>query len=259
MARPATLAALRCGTRTPVAATVSASQHAAASSWHAASAIGLMPRLAKLSQQARLACSPEAMKLLLRSRWPGNTEQLWDVLKRVARHRRSGTITPADLPPECWTVSRRLLSPLESMERDAIVQGLLAYQGNRGPGQTVKVMGNQALNIDGRHSDGNGGFLTGPSDNDFVQFLQLDKVTNVPGMEVAWNEVVNQPSASRVEYNINLYKSGGTAASHILIHDNYIQGAFPALPATQGFSGGGILLVVLVICVVLYLFRGRRL
>jgi transcriptional regulator of acetoin/glycerol metabolism len=87
--------------------------------------------LAKLSQQARLTCSPEAMKLLLRSRWPGNIEQLWDVLKRVARHRRSGTIQPDDLPPECWTVSRRLLSPLESMERDAIVQGLLAYRGNK--------------------------------------------------------------------------------------------------------------------------------
>jgi sigma-54 dependent transcriptional regulator, acetoin dehydrogenase operon transcriptional activator AcoR len=87
--------------------------------------------LAKLSQQARLSCSPEAMKLLLRSRWPGNIEQLWDVLKRVARHRRSGTIHPVDLPAECWTVSRRLLSPLESMERDAIVQGLLAYQGNK--------------------------------------------------------------------------------------------------------------------------------
>jgi transcriptional regulator of acetoin/glycerol metabolism len=87
--------------------------------------------LAKLSQQARLTCSPEAMKLLLRSRWPGNIEQLWDVLRRVARHRRSGTIQPADLPPECWTVSRRLLSPLESMERDAIVQGLLAYRGNK--------------------------------------------------------------------------------------------------------------------------------
>jgi hypothetical protein len=87
--------------------------------------------LAKLSQQARLTCSPEAMKLLLRSRWPGNIEQLWDVLRTVARHRRSGTIQPADLPPECWTVSRRLLSPLESMERDAIVQGLLAYRGNK--------------------------------------------------------------------------------------------------------------------------------
>jgi transcriptional regulator of acetoin/glycerol metabolism len=87
--------------------------------------------LAKLSQQARLTCSPEAMKLLLRSRWPGNIEQLWDVLRRVAKHRRSGTIQPDDLPPECWTVSRRLLSPLESMERDAIVQGLLAYRGNK--------------------------------------------------------------------------------------------------------------------------------
>jgi transcriptional regulator with AAA-type ATPase domain len=87
--------------------------------------------LAKLGQQARLTCSPEAMQLLLRSRWPGNIEQLWQVLKQVARHRRSGTIQPADLPPECWTVSRRLLSPLESMERDAIVQGLIAYQGNK--------------------------------------------------------------------------------------------------------------------------------
>ena len=87
--------------------------------------------LAKLSQQARLTCSPEAMKLLLRSRWPGNIEQLWDVLRRVAKHRRSGAIQPADLPPDCWTVSRRLLSPLESMERDAIVQGLLAYRGNK--------------------------------------------------------------------------------------------------------------------------------
>ena len=28
-------------------------------------------------------------------------------------------------------MSRRLLSPLESMERDAIVQGLLDYQGNK--------------------------------------------------------------------------------------------------------------------------------
>jgi transcriptional regulator with AAA-type ATPase domain len=87
--------------------------------------------LAKLGQQARLRCSPEAMQILLRSRWPGNVEQLWQVLRRVARHRRTGMICPADLPPECWTVSRRLLSPLESMERDAIVQGLLAYRGNK--------------------------------------------------------------------------------------------------------------------------------
>jgi transcriptional regulator of acetoin/glycerol metabolism len=87
--------------------------------------------VAKLGQHGRLTCSPEAMQLLLRSKWPGNTEQLWQVLKRVMQKRRTGSIQPSDLPPECWTVSRRLLSPLESMERDAIVQGLLDYQGNK--------------------------------------------------------------------------------------------------------------------------------
>ena len=31
----------------------------------------------------------------------------------------------------CWTVSRRLLGPLESMQRDAIVQSLLDYHGSK--------------------------------------------------------------------------------------------------------------------------------
>ena len=32
---------------------------------------------------------------------------------------------------ERWTVSRRLLGPLESMQRDAIVQSLLDYHGSK--------------------------------------------------------------------------------------------------------------------------------
>jgi transcriptional regulator of acetoin/glycerol metabolism len=92
----------------------------------------LMPFfLARLSQQGRLTCSPEAMQLLLRHSWPGNTEQLWQVLKQVVHRRRAGAIMPRDLPPECWTVSRRLLSPLESIERDAIVQSLQDHDGNK--------------------------------------------------------------------------------------------------------------------------------
>jgi len=87
--------------------------------------------IAKLGLNGRLTCSPEAMQLLLRMSWPGNTEQLWQVLRRVAQRRRAGSIQSADLPPECWTVSRRLLSPLESMERDAIVQSLLDHDGNK--------------------------------------------------------------------------------------------------------------------------------
>jgi len=87
--------------------------------------------LARLSQQGRLTCSPEAMQLLLRHNWPGNAEQLWQVLKQVVQRRRAGVIMPKDLPPECWTVSRRLLSPLESIERDAIVQSLQDHDGNK--------------------------------------------------------------------------------------------------------------------------------
>jgi transcriptional regulator of acetoin/glycerol metabolism len=47
------------------------------------------------------------------------------------QHKRAGSIRPEDLPPECWTVSRRLLSPLEALERDAIVQGLLDTDGSK--------------------------------------------------------------------------------------------------------------------------------
>jgi sigma-54 dependent transcriptional regulator, acetoin dehydrogenase operon transcriptional activator AcoR len=87
--------------------------------------------LGRLGHRAGISCSPEAMQLLLRSPWPGNAGQVWRVLQRVVRRRRSGAIQPQDLPPECWSVSRRLLTPLESIERDAITAGLMASNGNK--------------------------------------------------------------------------------------------------------------------------------
>jgi transcriptional regulator of acetoin/glycerol metabolism len=87
--------------------------------------------LAQLGPGSRLACSPETMRLLMRSPWPGNVEQLHQSLHQVVQHRRSGLIQPYDLPPEAKTVSRRRLSPLESMERDAIVKALSDAQGNK--------------------------------------------------------------------------------------------------------------------------------
>jgi parallel beta-helix repeat protein len=65
--------------------------------------------------------------------------------------------------------------------------------------------------------------------------------------------VVNQPGQSRVEDNISIFDSSGTSGSPILIHDNYINGAYTVNP-TQGnysdgtysydnsYSGGGIML-----------------
>ena len=87
--------------------------------------------LARLGHGGQLTCSPEAMQLLMRASWPGNVQQVLQVLRRVVQHRRTGVIHPDDLPPEARTVSRRLLNQLESMERDAIVQSLLDTGGNK--------------------------------------------------------------------------------------------------------------------------------
>ncbi len=117
----------------------------------------------------------------------------------------------------------------------------MVLNGNKAGG-TVRIVGNRAMNIDGRLSDGAGGFLGGGKHHR-AQFINLDKVQNVPGVEIAWNQVLNEPGKSRVEDNINLYQSSGTATSPIRIHNNLIQGAYNADPANDdNFAGGGILL-----------------
>ena len=67
----------------------------------------------------------------MRMSWPGNAEQLREMLREVVRHRRTGYIAPEDLPSEVHSVSRRVLSPLEAMERDAIVTCLADANGNK--------------------------------------------------------------------------------------------------------------------------------
>ena len=87
--------------------------------------------LAKLGRHGRVTCSPEAMRVMMRSEWPGNVEQLQRLLHDIVQRRRAGTITLADLPPELHSHSRRTLSTLESIERDAIVHSLTDAGGNK--------------------------------------------------------------------------------------------------------------------------------
>jgi transcriptional regulator of acetoin/glycerol metabolism len=72
------------------------------------------------------------MRVLVHNRWPGNVDQLAAVLRRIVAKRRSGVIELRDLPPECWATGKRVLTPLESLECDAIVQALLDAGGNKG-------------------------------------------------------------------------------------------------------------------------------
>lgn len=95
--------------------------------------------LSTLGHASALTCSPAAMHLLMRANWPGNIGQLHRVLRDVTRHRRAGTIQPADLPPEFRTVTSRSLGRLESMERDAVVQSLEDAGGNKA--QAAKLLG----------------------------------------------------------------------------------------------------------------------
>jgi transcriptional regulator of acetoin/glycerol metabolism len=87
--------------------------------------------VARLGHGGQLACSPEVLQMLMRSNWPGNVEQVLQTMRSIVQHRRTGAIQPRDLPPEIRSVSRRLLSPLESLERDAIARSLIDARGNK--------------------------------------------------------------------------------------------------------------------------------
>ena len=79
-----------------------------------------------------------------------------------------------------------------------------------------------------------------------VHAIIIANINSLPGMTIAWNQIINQPGNSRVEDNINIYESSGTLSSPILIHDNYIFGGYNIDPTNTGtgwgYTGGGILL-----------------
>jgi transcriptional regulator of acetoin/glycerol metabolism len=92
----------------------------------------LVPHLlGRLNRGNNLTISSSALTQLMRLPWLGNVEQLRRVLLRVAQHRRSGTIELDDLPGECRATSRRRLTQLESLERDAVVKALVIHRGNK--------------------------------------------------------------------------------------------------------------------------------
>jgi sigma-54 dependent transcriptional regulator, acetoin dehydrogenase operon transcriptional activator AcoR len=92
----------------------------------------LVPHLLRgLNAHPSVSCGPAAMRILLRSRWPGNIAELAQVLRHVLTRTRAGRIRPEDLPASCHAVSRHVLTPWETLERDAIVHALLETNGDK--------------------------------------------------------------------------------------------------------------------------------
>jgi hypothetical protein len=117
------------------------------------------------------------------------------------------------------------------------------YRGNRDGIQTVRVRYNRVRNLMGQASDGHGGYLSGNTLGqtlEFANLVQLYEVKDVPGIEIAWNEVINEPRKSRVEDTINFCRSGGRSESWAEVHDNYLQGGYAYDPADLSFTGAGI-------------------
>lgn len=79
----------------------------------------------------RLRCADETLRILARGRWPGNVTELRECLRRAALTCGGEVIRPEHLPSQYRKVGRRLLSPLESLERDAIIDALDATDGDK--------------------------------------------------------------------------------------------------------------------------------
>jgi hypothetical protein len=116
---------------------------------------------------------------------------------------------------------------------------LRGYAGNRNGSQTITIVNNRGRNILGTESNGNGSTLAGESNWQWAHAFQLSDAYGVPGIQIAWNEIVNYPSQSLVNENINMFDSGGTSSSPAVIHDNYVQGAYAYNPAVDSYNGGG--------------------
>ena len=108
--------------------------------------------------------------------------------------------------------------------------GLLVDHAD-GRATRVVIRNNLFRNTDKRKADGTAG-----SHRAAVLFNTVLPVD----AEIAWNEFRNAPGESFVEDNINLLNSGGTRARPILVHDNFIYGAYPVPLTSDAFSGSGI-------------------
>lgn len=87
--------------------------------------------LREITRGAEVGLAPDAMRQLSRLPWPGNVAQLRRVLTETVARQRSGIIGADKLPPECRSVTRRKLTQMEALERDAIVHSLQDNGGNK--------------------------------------------------------------------------------------------------------------------------------
>ncbi|MET0897196.1 MAG: helix-turn-helix domain-containing protein [Mycobacterium sp.] len=91
----------------------------------------LVPMLLGELTRGSARMDSEAMRQLSKLPWPGNVAQLRTVLTETVAKQRSGVIGIDKLPAECRSLTRRKLTRMEALERDAIVRSLGENNGSK--------------------------------------------------------------------------------------------------------------------------------
>ncbi len=90
-----------------------------------------MAILQELAGARSLRLSLQVVRVLEGYAWPGNINELEDVLRYVIARKPVGEIQPPDLPRLCFQRRPRKMSMLEAAQCDAIIQALYEARGNR--------------------------------------------------------------------------------------------------------------------------------
>lgn len=118
------------------------------------------------------------------------------------------------------------------------------------PASAIKILRNQAKNIDGRLEGPDGDLIPWVSRTEIAtgnfewgsfggSFVAFNALAGQPNVEIAWNEVLNDPFNSTTEDIISFFMSGGTADSPMLVHNNFIRGGYTASPNRKGTTTDG--------------------
>jgi transcriptional regulator of acetoin/glycerol metabolism len=87
--------------------------------------------LHSLSGGRSLRLSHQVIRVLEGYAWPGNINELEDVLRYVVARKPVGVVQAPDLPSLCFTSRAPRLTMLETAQADAIIQALYEARGNR--------------------------------------------------------------------------------------------------------------------------------
>lgn len=87
--------------------------------------------LRRFDRGGRVRFDDAALRHLARLPWYGNMTQLQGVVRHCVQSKRAGVIGIEDLPAECDSSIRRSLTPIEAIQRDAIVEALRIHHGHK--------------------------------------------------------------------------------------------------------------------------------